>query len=208
PHSPTIRLVCISDTHTRRPRLLPGDMLIHAGDLTINGTPAQLEAQIHLLNSLDYAVKIVTAGNHDVCLDAAWCARNPRANMSAINPDWGEIIYLQNSTATIELYGRRLNAHGAPYTTRYGNWGFQYPPQEDIWHNSVPFDTDILITHGPARGHVDADAGCAHLLGEVRRVRPKVHACGHVHGARGVQVCDWGWVHGDYDGAKMGEGGI
>jgi hypothetical protein len=66
PGTPPIKIVCISDTHNHRPVLPQGDMLIHAGDLTINGTLAELEEQIAWLNSLPgFAAKIVIAGNHD-----------------------------------------------------------------------------------------------------------------------------------------------
>jgi 3',5'-cyclic AMP phosphodiesterase CpdA len=44
-------------------------MVIHAGDLTINGTLAELKEQIAWLNSLPgFAAKTVIAGNHDRCL--------------------------------------------------------------------------------------------------------------------------------------------
>jgi len=37
---PPIRIVCVSDTHDRTVPLPPGDLLVHAGDLTDNGTVA------------------------------------------------------------------------------------------------------------------------------------------------------------------------
>ena len=33
--------------------------------------------------------------------------------------------------------------------TTAGKQAFQYPRQLDVWHNTVPRDVDILITHGP-----------------------------------------------------------
>jgi hypothetical protein len=69
PGTPPMKIVCISDTHNHRPVLPQGDMVIHAGDLTINGSLAELEEQIAWLNSLPgFAAKTVIAGNHDRCL--------------------------------------------------------------------------------------------------------------------------------------------
>ena len=67
------RVVCISDTHNRHaelPPLPPGDILIHAGDLTETGTEAELEAAFAWLSSAPHKHKIVVAGNHDSLLQA------------------------------------------------------------------------------------------------------------------------------------------
>jgi 3',5'-cyclic AMP phosphodiesterase CpdA len=66
--SPAIKVVCTSDTHNAQPRLPDGDIFIHAGDLTINGTLPELQTQLDWLHSLPHRHKIVVAGNHDVCL--------------------------------------------------------------------------------------------------------------------------------------------
>ena len=75
----------------------------------------------------------------------------------------------------------------------------------------IPLKTDVLVTHGPAKGHVDAEslgAGCSHMLREVRRVKPRVHICGHIHQARGTEVVNWDGVQWGYDSVSMGEGGV
>jgi len=65
------------------------------------------------------------------------------------------------------------------------------PPCREKWQ-LIPEDTDILLTHGPPLGHGDLcssgmRAGCIDLLHEVQtRVRPAVHAFGHVHEGAGV----------------------
>jgi hypothetical protein len=70
----------------------------------------------------------------------------------------------------------------------------------------------VLVTHGPARGHLDfmngSSHGCPHLLREIWRVRPRVHVFGHIHAARGLEVAEWGWLRWVYDGVCCGEGGI
>lgn len=56
---------------------------------------------------------------------------------------------------------------------------------------------DLIVTHGPALGHLDTtyrgdSAGCPHLLKALRRARPKLHCCGHIHEGWGAQKISWG----------------
>src|SRR4030095_3431525 len=70
PSQPTIRIVCISDTHTFRLASVPaGDLLIHCGDMTNDGTRKDIQATIDWLKTLPHAEKVVIAGNHDGWLD-------------------------------------------------------------------------------------------------------------------------------------------
>jgi hypothetical protein len=97
----------------------------------------------------------------------------------------------------------------------YGNWVFQYPVSEDVWRNTVPEITDVLITHGPVKGHLDASPsdlsylqGCSNLQREIWRVKPRLHVCGHVHAARGVEHADWSWLRWGYNAVCRGEGSV
>lgn len=36
-------------------------------------------------------------------------------------------------------------------------------------------------------------------------MKPRVHVCGHIHCARGIEVLNWGWVQWGYDGVVSGE---
>jgi predicted phosphodiesterase len=219
PTSPPIKIVCLSDTHNAQPRVPTGTVLIHAGDLTINGTLAELQAQLDWINSLPHEHKVVVAGNHDLLLDPGYYAQYPKhvlADPSTYQAElnelrWGSITYLRNASTTLHIHGQSLRIYGAPQTPKYGNSAFQYTPASDVWANTVPDTTDILITHGPAKGHVDAAspaAGCVHLLREVLRVKPRLHICGHIHQARGKEVVDWGTVQWGYDRVNVGEGGL
>ena len=63
----TTRFVCVSDTHNTSPadggfKLPKGDVLIHAGDLTKQGTYAELQKTLAWIEKADFEVKIVVAG--------------------------------------------------------------------------------------------------------------------------------------------------
>ncbi|KAL4801959.1 Metallo-dependent phosphatase-like protein [Aspergillus unguis] len=205
---PPIRVVCISDTHNATPTLPHGDILIHAGDLTANGTFDELQAQLRWLSAQPHPHKIVIAGNHDLILDGACDERflTRGEDDSAIKRkrlDWGGIQYLQNEAVTLNISGgqdsapRRVKIYGSPLTPEFGRWAFQYPAIRDAWTGAVPDDTDIIVVHGPPALYGDCDGergptgelkikGDGYLLREIRRIEPKLVVCGHIHGAFGV----------------------
>lgn len=187
--SPPVRVVCISDTHCLQAPVPDGDLLIHAGDLARTGTPAELQAQIDWLASLPHQHKVVIAGNHDTFLDP-----RSRKTLSAVDQqgvlDWRDIHYLQHAALTLQFHSgqRQLNVYGAPQIPLCGgsDFAFQYPREHDAWSDTIPEDTDVLVTHTPPQYHLDLPAalGCKYLLAEVWRTRPRVHVFGHVHAGR------------------------
>src|SRR5690349_9768857 len=58
---PVMRIVCVSDTHARHhlTSLPPGDVLVHAGDITRHGALEDVEAFDAWLGTLDYRHKVV-----------------------------------------------------------------------------------------------------------------------------------------------------
>lgn len=187
-----IIVVCLSDTHDQIVSSVPdGDLLIHAGDLTTKGTAADIQKQIDWLDSLPHRHKIVIAGNHDSWFDVR--SRQPEdKEHGAPRLDFKNLQYLQNNTVTLEFHeGRKLNVYGAADLPACGGDGnaFQYPRARHPWHGRVPIDTDVLVTHTPPRFHRDLGGlGCAGLLNEVWRVKPKLHVFGHVHWGCGQEA--------------------
>ncbi len=210
PRDDLVSVVCISDTHNTRCSIPRGDILIHAGDLTQSGTLAELQAAITWLRQQPHPIKIVIAGNHDLILDVDKDEQSGNTPAIREQIDWGDILYLQDASATITCpNGRRLNVFGSPRSRRHGNWAFQYPREADVWKGLVPDNTDILITHGPPRAHLDLTTlGCNYLLRELWRVHPSLHVFGHVHEGYGHE-----WAHFDelqyaYERAILDGGGI
>ncbi|KAG5978339.1 hypothetical protein E4U55_006226 [Claviceps digitariae] len=158
PKTPSIRIVCISDTHNKRPTLPLGDVLIHAGDLTENGSFEEVQSGLRWLSSQPHRYKIFVAGNHDVLFHDAFLERYPERRhgqkLTKQDLDWGSVIYLQDSLITLEipvgageqlqkarhpgedageeqqskLSSRSITIFGSPWTPRYGTSAFQYHP--------------------------------------------------------------------------------
>jgi Icc-related predicted phosphoesterase len=179
-----MQIVCISDTHGQQDYLnLPeGDMLIHAGDLTLRGTASQINESLSYFAKLPHKYKVIIAGNHDFGLEN----KNPDIIMPS------EIIYLENNSVTIE----GLKIWGSPVSTPYYDWAFMWDERKrEILYQSIPDDTDIIINHGPAFGVLDyttkqTNAGCEFLLKRIHEIKPKLFVCGHIHEDYGVREID------------------
>lgn len=178
-----LKVCCISDTHGMfREAVIPKcDILIHAGDITAYGRPAEIVDFNLWLGSLHQVKhKVVIAGNHDACLQ-----EDIRTHSIFTN-----VHYLQNSS--VELEG--LTIFGSPMTPTFYNWFFMADRGEEIkqYWDRIP-KCDILVTHGPAWGTLDqitkpfyqAHLGCEELAYAVERVKPKYHIFGHIHSSHG-----------------------
>lgn len=184
-----MKLVLISDTHGHKISLPEGDVLIHAGDLTMNGSLHELEKSADWLNTVvdDYKVVYVIAGNHDFCFEDL---RNVEAQ-SLMNE--AGVIYLQDGYDVFE--GKIF--YGSPWQPWFYDWAFNLKRGEEIkkkW-DLIPEKVDVLITHGPPYGILDETdwkygrehVGCEELGKKVFKVHPLVHVFGHIHGGYGVK---------------------
>ncbi|KAL5001499.1 Metallo-dependent phosphatase-like protein [Aspergillus recurvatus] len=219
------RLVCISDTHGYTPseaglRLPAGDVLIHAGDLTNQGSKSELLKTMNWIATADYEVKIVVCGNHDITLDAPFYSKNstkfhnkhlenPQECLEIITTASPSIVFLQHQSALVRLRkaggpNTVFKIFGSPYSQCDGDWAFLYEPDEaeELWRD-IPLDADIVVTHMPPRFACDDDnvstrserarrMGCAALRERLGTVRPCLAVCGHVHEARGYERVRWG----------------
>lgn len=206
PNSP-VSVVCISDTHNCQPVIPPGEILIHAGDITQKGTFEELQTSLDWLNSLPHHHKVVVAGNHDLLLDSTY---KPKDDTTCEPLKWVDIIYLEDQSIGVACSnGRELTIYGSPSSIRHGNWAFQYPRTEDVWKGRVPPNTDILITHTPPMCYLDLDDfGCKYLLEELWRVRPRLHVFGHVHGGYGVEWLQFHRLQDIYERTIIGKDGL
>jgi Icc-related predicted phosphoesterase len=217
------RITHISDTHNKHTQLegkLPGgDILIHSGDITSLGRKSEVERFIKWFGKQDYTYKVFIAGNHDMTFDNEKLLRDKLAHFEGRTeydtecadgkPDWlkdilavgldGGTFYLENSSIDIE----GIKIWGSPITPSFGyGWAFNKDRGHDInevW-NTIPMDTDIVITHGPIYGYCDRtnreglNVGCADLYHRLNEVKPQLHFSGHIHEAYGYRHTDWGYA--------------
>ena len=185
-----MRLVIIADTHTMHEgvKLPPGDTIIHAGDITGNGSVIATIEFLDWFTKLNYKYKIFVAGNHD------WLFESSSGLARSLVPQ--NINYLEDSGVTIE----GLNFWGIPYTKPFCNWAFNREPDilKEHW-DLIPNNIDILITHGApykvldlANGYNSTGdhTGDRNLYDTVMRIKPKLHCYGHIHEAYGQEEID------------------
>jgi len=175
------KLVFISDTHGYHghARIIPCDILVHAGDFSNDIGQSAMRDFCRWLELQPAKHKILIGGNHDRQLEI-W----PSPSRLMIQELCPSCTYLQDSGVT--LMG--IKFWGSPYTPRFCDWAFNEDRGFDIkrhW-DLIPDDTDVLVTHGPPNDILDKSitgerCGCSDLRRALDRVKPKVHAFGHIH---------------------------
>jgi Icc-related predicted phosphoesterase len=184
-----MKLVCISDTHGKHDSInLPdGDVLIHAGDFCNIGSESDFYKFYQWFLRQPHKHKIFVAGNHD------WhCYKNHIYKYDS----GARVYYLEDSEVTIN--GRTF--YGSPWQPEFCSWAFNLPSfrLKKVWKN-IPDYTNVLITHCPQQGELDAagnkkDLGCPHLTTRVNELIKNnsyfTHICGHIHDSYGIIAAD------------------
>lgn len=172
-----MRVAAVSDLHGEWKTWPRADVLILAGDFTRRDTEQGWQClQTNIQQVEDRYGKIVlVAGNHDGML---------------ANAEWRE-KWLQgfSNVAYLEDSGIEIGAFyfwGMPWTPEFCNWYFMgdkalLKKKCDL----IPTYTDVLITHGPPYGILDAvttkPRGCLHLRRRIEDINPRLHVFGHIH---------------------------
>ncbi|KAL5017217.1 hypothetical protein ScPMuIL_006806 [Solemya velum] len=221
PDAEVVRVVHISDTHMHHDRLIlnipDGDILVHSGDFSCFSLRKFCRSSDHkevmreanlFFEKLPHRHKIFVAGNHEVNFE-----KRHREELQSFLPN---ALYLQDSSATVE----GIHFYGAPWNvsrmTSFAN-GFakNQTAIAQCW-DSIPEDTDVLVTHMPPRGVLDLASqryfierlvagrgvcktcgkyhhgfghwGCLALRDAIfLETRAKLHLFGHVHECNGVE---------------------
>lgn len=178
------KICFIADSHCQHRKLtIPKcDLLIHCGDIcTFQREDEQVLQDIdEWFAEIPAAQVIVVGGNHDFMLQQQQFA-------------FRHATLLQDSL--IEVQG--LSIYGSPWCPELRGFAYYASDEELIerWR-AIPRDIDVLVTHTPPYGYLDlpssgqAHLGCRHLRAELARIRPRVHAFGHVHASYGSCVHD------------------
>jgi Icc-related predicted phosphoesterase len=181
------KLVLCSDTHEMHSRLTwpEGDILVHAGDFTMVGSPEKIEGFGNWLRDTPFSEVIIIAGNHDILFQ-----KEPERARKLLSKH-DKIHYLEDSGCRID----GISFYGSPWQPEFGyGWAFTLAAEEELrnkWH-SIPSNVQMLITHGPPAGILDftkdgRHVGSTSLLTELnQRVKPQLHLFGHIHEGYGI----------------------
>jgi len=194
------RFVCLSDTHTHHdPIVVPdGDVLLHAGDFTLDGSAISVSNFCKFLTAQPHKHKVVIAGNHDITFQPEfyetnwnrWHLKRGKQDAVAVKESLAACCtYLEDSETTIN--GIRI--YGSPWQPAFGGWAFNLErgPEIRVKWKKIPEGIDVLMTHGPPKGqgslaYPRTETGCEDLLRVVRHIKPLVHIFGHIHESYGV----------------------
>lgn len=182
-----ITWLATSDLHGSRPDIPACDVLLIGGDVcpthdhSLDYQRKYLDGPFrHWLECLEAQHVVWIGGNHDYILDTDEgdeLARTLRGT------------YLRDESTVID----GLTIHGTPWTPLFGDWAFMRPDDElaEKWA-LIPEHTDVLLSHGPARGILDQTVGWGSVGSVSLRERldalPTIQrvVCGHIHEAAGV----------------------
>jgi Icc-related predicted phosphoesterase len=178
-----LQIDLLSDTHCQEKSIKApgGDLLLHAGDISYKGTIQEILPFLEWFEAQDYTHKVLVPGNHDWGFEKAF-------GVFADECKRRNIILLNDSGVTLE----GIKIWGSPVQPEFCAWAFNRERGHDIrkhW-NLIPEDTELLITHGPPKGILDAtqhgeEVGCQDLLHKILKTQVKLHVFGHIHEGRG-----------------------
>ena len=181
-----MRLVITSDTHSvlGLKEIPDGDVLLHAGDLTMGGTIVEISRQAAALGRLPHKRKLVVPGNHDFLFQ-----KSPQLALEIMSPVCNILIDREIVIDGIKFYG-------SPWQPWFHDWAYNLPRMGEelqaVWE-AIPEDTDVLITHGPPFGIMDQVprgeyVGCELLLERVKELKNlRLHCFGHIHCGYGYE---------------------
>lgn len=181
-----MKLILASDTHgfldVIARKLKPADALILAGDLTMQGTVAEIkelnEHMGQIKNRYTYGI-FMTPGNHDELYEShPGVARTLTTNATVLIDE------------SIIIGGKKF--YFSPWQKWCWDWSFGFSRKDDgteatLTWSKIPNDTEVLVVHGPARGIHDLcpngdRAGCSYLLKRIWELpNLKLFVSGHIH---------------------------
>lgn len=183
-----LRIWHISDTHCKHDELIVPkdiDMVIHSGDFSNNKVPGFNDPEVfNFINwyyKLPIKYKILVAGNHDTSVEAGYWKKDNFENYN--------IMYLGHESVEVE----GIKIFGSPYTPEFNQWAFNVKREKlfKYWE-SIPLDTNILVTHGPPLSILDNDLGiqlgCRSLNKRIKKLKDlRIHQFGHIHSRKRKQ---------------------
>jgi Icc-related predicted phosphoesterase len=201
-----MRIAALSDLHGYLPTVPQCDLLIVAGDVCVDQIGKSHAAVAHdqqerwfdryvrpWFGKAPAVHKVMTWGNHD------WCGEDGdfgddmpgRAKSEAL-----QIVVDGETSVPFVGLSRSLRIWATPWSNAFMDWAFMKKPEElaEIYA-AIPVGIDILVSHQPPFGYGDLSVlrgagqsehhGSRELLATIKRVRPKLVICGHIHEGHG-----------------------
>lgn len=174
-----MKIVALSDTHGNHPSLPKGDVLVHAGDACDFGTDKEFRTFLNWFSKQPHEYKIYVPGNHDHPAELSTRYWKEEAEARGINMLVNDAVIIQGKVF-----------YGCPHVNKFWDWAFMLQQEQlnDYW-DSVMAMPDVLITHGPAYGILDAvgtaNVGDTALRNFIFKTAPDLHICGHIHESAG-----------------------
>lgn len=182
-----MKVAVISDQHGSLPPIPSCDLLVVSGDITGGNPNGQRDDSddewldwfgLKWMKWRSEVFTVAIAGNHDTCFERSGPA------------DTDNFRYLRDSCC--EFGG--VTFCGLPWVRKWDSLAFNITDEEmREKFERVPIGTDVVVCHMPPLGAGDIPNGNNnHRVGSpaianmVRRIRPKLLTCGHIHEGRGV----------------------
>lgn len=184
-----MRIVCIGCSHGRHLNLtLPsGDTLIHTGDYSRRGDESDVRSFLKWLEAQPFKHRVFVDGNHD-----GFSEEYPESMRYMVAEIAPSVHYLNDSGVILD----GLRFWGSPVTPYFLDWWWnrQRGPKIQKHWDKIPDDIQVLVTHGPALGHLDLimpgfasdrdeHQGCGNLRTTIdgRLKQLKLHTFSHLH---------------------------
>lgn len=190
-----MKIVATSDTHFPFDPVEDGDVLIHAGDLMMDGGPQEWHARVESLRAQPHKTKIYVPGNHDFHVELYQGVAIAELRRAGIT-----VLGLTRSVMQVE----DVRIAGLPWVTGLQGWAFNRDEQwlYDYMRTVIsPARPDIIISHEPVFNILDAihpemeKAKDQVHVGSLAynkwfhdhdTVRPKIWINGHIHESYGT----------------------
>ena len=180
------KIICVSDSHGCTQEIIngkkvdlqipDGDVLIHAGDFSAQGTFDDVLYLNSFLGKLPHKRKYILAGNHDL----------------AVEKDFNASQALLTNAILLTHHAFRIGdipCFATSYQPFYKGWAFNIKDDSERKRlfDQIPKDTVLLVSHAPPFGYLDKGFQDPHvgdraLLARIKELKHLRYVIsGHLH---------------------------
>jgi Icc-related predicted phosphoesterase len=186
-----MRIAMVSDIHGRWSKIkVPEvDVLISCGDYSFRGEERMVRDFHAWMYQQPAKHRISVQGNHEVQVEQNFWYSKQIAEKACPG-----VHFIDQGDFEID----GIKFYGSAITPWFLDWAWNKRRGEEIqrYWDIIPDDTQVLITHGPPAGILDAiynvdgsvkdRFGCQDLMNRIGELKDlKLHCFGHIHGSSG-----------------------